>query len=55
MIRKRIWQERRAVGHTFITWTMEGWYLLGFIPLYVRDLNPRGIWGDEVAEAEAVT
>lgn len=48
MIRKRIWTERRKLSNeTAIEWQMEGWYLLGFIPLYVRDLSPRGVFGDQ--------
>jgi hypothetical protein len=23
-------------------WAREGWFLFGFIPLYIRDLSPRG-------------
>ena len=28
-------------GHTH--WLVEGWFLFGLIPLYQRDLQPRGI------------
>lgn len=38
MIIKRIWL--RSVGSR--EWTLEGWFLLGFIPLYIRDCAPRG-------------
>lgn len=48
MIRKRIWTERRKVNErAAVEWMMEGWYFLGLIPLYVRDLSPRGTYGDD--------
>jgi len=45
MIRKRRWKESRRVGAQAIIWAMEGWYLFGLIPLYVRDIEPRGVYG----------
>jgi hypothetical protein len=25
-------------------WRREGWFLFGFIPLYIRDIGQRGDW-----------
>ena len=48
MIYKRIWRERRKVDGAALPfeWTIEGWYLFGFIPLYIRDKETRGTWGE---------
>lgn len=37
MLIKRLWIE--CCGPT--EWHREGWYLLGILPLYIRDLQPR--------------
>lgn len=39
IIVKKRWLEARRGG--LIEWMREGYYLFGFIPLYVRDLQPR--------------
>lgn len=39
MIIKKIWLQRRNGGLN--EWQREGWYLFGFLPLYVRDSGPR--------------
>lgn len=39
MIVKRVWIQQAAYGAT--EWGMEGWYLLGIMPLYIRNLGPR--------------
>jgi hypothetical protein len=38
MIVKKIWMQSRIRGPE---WMREGWYLCGFIPLYIRDVGPR--------------
>lgn len=39
MIIKKVWLQTRfgGVGE----WEREGWYLFGFLPLYIRDTGPR--------------
>jgi hypothetical protein len=39
MIVKKIWTTREDGGSA--KWQREGWFLFGFIPLYVRDLTNR--------------
>jgi len=39
MIIKRKWLQTAAGG--LREWPMEGWYLFGLIPLYIRDCSPR--------------
>lgn len=39
MIVKKKWLQVRYGGS--LEWPREGWYLFGFIPLYIRDLGPR--------------
>ncbi len=39
MIVKRVWKQTSQGG--LVSWYREGWYLFGFIPLYVRDLTDR--------------
>ena len=39
MIIKKIWRQKTRGG--LISWYREGWYLFGFIPLYVRDITDR--------------
>lgn len=39
MIVKKIWIQQDK--YKLREWAMEGWYLFGFIPLYIRDLTPR--------------
>ena len=41
MLVKRIWLEREGKGMFIREWHREGWYLFGFIPLYIRDLSVR--------------
>lgn len=43
MIVRKMWKATRktSYGHTTDTWLREGWFLFGFIPLYVRDLQNR--------------
>lgn len=40
MIVKKCWFHR-SVGNR--SWPREGWFLFGVVPLYVRDLEPRGV------------
>ncbi len=40
MIVKKVWIQVRDQGA--FEWEREGWYLFGFIPLYIRDSAPRG-------------
>ena len=47
MLVKKVWIAKRGryVGRTLmetIKWNREGWFLFGFLPLYVRDVNSRG-------------
>ena len=37
MIVKKMWLEHYGNRE----WAREGWYLLGFLPLYIRDMAPR--------------
>ena len=37
MLIKRVWFQ--SIGKR--EWQREGWYLLGIIPLYIRDCSPR--------------
>lgn len=39
MLVKKVWIQTAAMG--LREWQVEGWYLFGFIPLYVRDCGPR--------------
>lgn len=39
MIVKRTWTARKYGG--LHRWVRSGWYLLGIIPLYIRDEQPR--------------
>jgi hypothetical protein len=39
MIVKRIWRRRSPAGSQ--EWMLEGWFLFGLLPLYIRDLEPR--------------
>ena len=39
VILKKIWVEQRGR----VRFRREGWYLFGWLPLYVRDMSPRGI------------
>jgi hypothetical protein len=39
MIVKRKWLATENGGVR--EWPVEGWYLFGFIPLYIRDMGPR--------------
>lgn len=45
MIARKIWWTKRRTGsgengfETKVSWLREGWFLFGFIPLYVRDLK----------------
>lgn len=39
MIVKKIWYQTRKGG--LPEWQREGWYLFGFIPLYIRDMGSR--------------
>jgi hypothetical protein len=41
VIIKRMWTESSSNYATAPTWIREGWYLFGFIPLYVRDVTAR--------------
>lgn len=43
MIRYKMWIQQAKYGAR--EWQMEGWYLFGFIPLLVRDLELRGRFG----------
>jgi len=43
MISRRQWIQQNKIGTR--EWPMEGWYLFGFIPLFVRDLGSRGRFG----------
>lgn len=38
MIIKKVWLQTYKTRE----WQRSGWYLLGFIPLYIRDDQPRG-------------
>ena len=38
MIKKVVWLQAKGA----VEWQMEGWYLFGLLPLYVRDCGPRG-------------
>lgn len=40
MIVKKIWMAHGLGGTP--SWQMQGWYLFGIIPLYIRDVAPRG-------------
>lgn len=39
MIIKYIWLSSKRVGISFHTRTWEGWFLFGFIPLYIKTTN----------------
>lgn len=39
MIIHKTWLQTKHGGR--LEWQREGWYLFGFLPLYVRDLGPR--------------
>ncbi len=39
MLTKKVWLQKSRMG--LHEWQMEGWYLFGLIPLYIRDLQPR--------------
>lgn len=41
MIRYKIWIQGRRSRE----WRMDGWFLFGFIPLWIRDCAPRGRYG----------
>ena len=43
MISKLMWIQQNRYGTS--KWAMEGWFLFGFIPLFKRDLEPRGYFG----------
>jgi hypothetical protein len=38
MLTKRRWLQCKG----YVEWEREGWYLFGFIPLFIRDLGLRG-------------
>jgi hypothetical protein len=40
MIIKKIWL--RSAPSSTLEWHQEGWFLFGILPLYVRDMTPRG-------------
>lgn len=42
MIVHKFWKAKRKIG-TYVsdTWLREGWFLFGFIPLYIRDRENR--------------
>lgn len=40
MLTKRVWIQTSHRG--LRQWHREGWFLFGIIPIYVRDLQPRG-------------
>lgn len=40
MIIRKMWLQSIKNGGP--EWIREGWYLFGFIPLYIQDLAPRG-------------
>ena len=35
MLVKKVWSKRKSIYH----YTYEGWFLLGFIPLYIRVID----------------
>ena len=39
------WIQQDKSRYSIREWQMEGWFLFGFIPLFVRDLQPRGRFG----------
>lgn len=42
MIVHKFWKARRKAGfHVTDAWLREGWFLFGFIPLYIRDRENR--------------
>lgn len=42
MIIRKKWKARRKQGFTTLdVWMREGWFLFGFIPLYIRDIQER--------------
>lgn len=46
MIVLKTWLQRRRVnGDGIVEWARQGWYLFGFIPLFIRDCQPRGRYG----------
>jgi hypothetical protein len=40
MLIKKVWIQTTKFGMR--EWQREGWYLFGFLPLYVRDCHHRG-------------
>jgi hypothetical protein len=47
VIQKKMWLQsaitkgKNGEWGKYREWSMEGWFLFGFIPLYVRDTAPR--------------
>jgi TRAP-type mannitol/chloroaromatic compound transport system permease small subunit len=42
MIVHKFWRATRKIGnYTADAWLREGWFLFGFIPLYIRDRENR--------------
>jgi hypothetical protein len=41
MIVYKCWYEVRNDYHHYDKWLREGWFLFGFIPLYIRDRQNR--------------
>jgi hypothetical protein len=41
VIQKKMWLQSAITKGKYREWSMEGWFLFGFIPLYVRDTAPR--------------
>ena len=43
MLAHKKWIQQNKFG--LVEWEMEGWFLFGFIPLFVRDNDLRGRFG----------
>ena len=41
MIVHKFWKASRGSGYLRDQWLREGWFLFGFIPLYIRDRQNR--------------